>query len=98
MTSLRCVFAGHAWTEWHLRPRLIGTRVEWLRWESYCPKCRQYRRRWFRVHVPASRRLPESGAGSLPVEKYLHRIGAVAPRPETLVDGPMPGEVIAGLP
>jgi hypothetical protein len=92
MVPIRCIFQGHAWGPWALRPHLIGARVEWLRWESHCPKCRSVRQRWFRVEIPPDARIPMGIGKAIPVERYLSRIGAVAPRPESLVDGEMPTE------
>jgi hypothetical protein len=94
-----CLIRGHAWGEWRMYPRLIGARVEWLRWESRCQRgqCRTARRRWFKVEIRSDRRLPEGIGKAIPVERYLQRIGAIAPRPEALVDGPMPAEVLESL-
>lgn len=91
---VRCIFQGHAWTQWQLYPRRIGARVEWLRWEARCLKCRRTRQRWFRVEVPADARIPMGIGNAIPVERYLSRIGAVAPRPESLSNGSMPGEAM----
>lgn len=98
LTAAKCLLTGgHLWTAWQLYPRLIGAQVEWLRWERRCQRCRTQARRWFKVSVPAGARIPQGVKSAIPVERYLTRLGAVAPRPESLRDGPMPGEVAASL-
>ena len=90
--NFQCLIGRHDLGPWRLLPRLIGIRVEWLRWERACtrqtfgPKpwrCKHVERRWFRVRVPKTYR--GGGIGkAIDVEQYLKRIGFTPPPPEAL--------------
>lgn len=105
--NFQCFIGRHDIGPWQLRPRLIGVRVEWLRWERGCrrqafgPKpwrCKHVERRWFKVRVPKSYR--GGGAGkAIDVEQYLKRIGFSAPDPERLeASNAPPDEAFSSLP
>jgi hypothetical protein len=91
--NIGCVFGRHAYNAWQLFPRVIGARVEWLRWESRCQKCRHVRRRWFKVAIPDGTRIPKPVPKAISAEQWLRRIGTTAPGPETLQDGSMPHDL-----
>ena len=105
--NLQCLLGRHEIGAWRLRPRLIGTRVEWLRWERACtrqtfgPKpwrCRHVERRWFKVRVPRAYRGGGTGK-AIDVEDYLKRIGFIAPAPERLqTSNAPPDEALSSLP
>lgn len=105
--NFQCLIGRHNIGAWQLRPRLIGVRVEWLRWERACvrlahgPKpwrCSHVERRWFRVRVPKTYR--GGGAGkAIDVETYLKRVGFMPPAPEQLTTSSAPpAEALNSLP
>lgn len=88
---LLCI-ANHRWGEFGLRPRWIGVRVEWLRWERTCQRCWAIERRWFKVKLPSG--LKMGGIGhAIRVEDYLKRIRQSAPDPLSVPPSSMPAEL-----
>lgn len=104
--NVQCLLGRHDVGPWQLRPRLIGVRVEWLRWERACRRqtfgrrpwrCSHVERRWFRVKVPKTYRGGGIGA-AIDVEKYLARIGFTPPAPDQLTtSNAPPAEALASL-
>ena len=76
----------HDWSDWTIRPRLIGTRVPWLFWHSHCrrDRCQANRKRWFPVIIPASARIPHGIDEAISVDAYLQRLRFTPPDPESL--------------
>lgn len=89
--NMSCLVGRHELGPWELRPKLIGARVGWLRWERHCTRrqpdkrwvCRRVEQRWFQVRVPASFR-PGGEGKAIAVEAYVQKIRAHVPPPETL--------------